>query len=101
MSGLSQRVEFTFGIRLSSWSQQGTTSLLPTSRRKVMGRRLDIGIAAYGKGDALANVIDSINKLSVTDWSLRIIVNPHLDPGKQAAVDKVVDGIEGGNISIH
>lgn len=42
-----------------------------------MSRRLDMGVAVYGKPEALARTVAAIQKHSVTDWRLFLIVNPH------------------------
>jgi GT2 family glycosyltransferase len=40
-------------------------------------RRLDIGIASYGKPELLARTVAAVQKCSVTDWRMFIVDNPH------------------------
>ncbi len=42
-----------------------------------MSRRLDVGIASYGKSQQLAATVAAIQKYSVTDWRLFLVNNPH------------------------
>lgn len=42
-----------------------------------MSRRLDIGLISYGKPQQLAQTVAAIQKHSVTDWRLLLVVNPH------------------------
>jgi GT2 family glycosyltransferase len=62
-------------------------------------RRLDIGIASYGNANKLYRTVESIRKMSTTDWRLNIVDNPH--PTEQH-IKKVLANLENDpKITVH
>jgi len=50
-------------------------------------RRLDIGIAAYGKPERLEQVVNALATTMATDWRCLIVINQHPDKVKQQAIE--------------
>jgi GT2 family glycosyltransferase len=64
-----------------------------------MARKLDIGIASYGNHQGLDRLITSLYKTCKTDWTARVVVNPHPDESENMQVKSVLDSYDGRVIS--